>query len=159
MLFSSCLCISSHFANVPFHHMSWFFPGKGWQLICLKHTRKLTCIWHMNYHSRASYVCAAHNVWVMCSTWNTGYSLRVVHESWLTSSLFRVTHVFWLSHSTKLKSTCMFSAHECQLKHKLYCSFTHKMSLGRFLKCKWNIHTKSRQMTIWYNLHVKLYLL
>ena len=40
--------------------MPWCFSGKGWQLTCVQHTRKLTHVQHTKYYSHASYNPAAH---------------------------------------------------------------------------------------------------
>ena len=58
------------FSSVPFHCIPRFFPGKGWQLTCVQHTRRLTRVQHTKYYSHASYYHAAYKVWIMYSTQN-----------------------------------------------------------------------------------------
>ena len=62
--------------------MPLFFPGKGWQLTCVQHTRRLTCVEHMNYYLRASYYCAAHVVLathVQCTKYSS-HSICLTYE-------------------------------------------------------------------------------
>ena len=72
----SCPRVLSHFVSVPFHCIPWFFSGKGWQLTCVQHTRRLTRVQHTKYYLCASYnraahknrSCAAHKIELACST-------------------------------------------------------------------------------------------
>ena len=98
MLFSSCPCVLSRFASVPFHCISWFISGKGWQLTCVQHTRKLeshaayevaftcvllTTVQHTKYGS-----CAVHKTYLACSTWKfTRVQPIGCHTRFLTESL------------------------------------------------------------------------
>ena len=76
-LFSSCPCVLSRFVSVLFHCMPWFFSGKGWQLTCMQHTRRLTHVQYTKYITRVLLTIvqhmkmdsrAAHDIELGCST-------------------------------------------------------------------------------------------
>ena len=85
---------------MPFHCMPWFFSGKGWQLTCVQHTRRLTRVQHTKYYSHASYNRAAHE---------DGF--YAAHEIELTCSTQKITLVshassVWVTRQ-KYKNTCV----------------------------------------------------
>ena len=65
--------------------------GKGWQLTCVQHTRRLTRVQHMKYYSRASYNRAAHKD-----------GPRAAHEIELACSTQKITLV---SHASSVRVT------------------------------------------------------
>ena len=71
--------------------MPCFFSGKGWQLTCVQHTRRLTRMQHTKYYSHASYNRAAHKD-----------GSRAAHEIELASSTRKITLV---SHASSVQVT------------------------------------------------------
>ena len=71
--------------------MPRFFPGKGWQLTCVQHTRRLTRVQHTKYYSCPSYNRAAHED-----------GSRAVHEIKLACSTQKITFV---SHASLVRVT------------------------------------------------------
>ena len=71
------------FLNIyTFHHvllqshfivMLCLFSSKGWQLTWVQHTRRLTHMRNMKYYFYTSYHHAAHEVWVIRSTWHIAH--------------------------------------------------------------------------------------
>ena len=83
--------------------MPWFFSGKGWQLTCVQHTRRLIRLQHTKYYSRASCNRAAHED-----------GSRAAHEIELACSTRKITLV---SHASSVRVTRQKYKNTCVLPH------------------------------------------
>ena len=83
--------------------MPRFFSGKGWQLTCVQHTRRLTRVQHMKYYSHASYNRAAQED-----------GSRAVHKIKLLCSTRKITLV---SHASSVQVTQQKYKNTCMLPH------------------------------------------
>ena len=105
---------------MPFHCMPWFFSGKGWQLTCMQHTRRLTRVQHMKYYSCASYnraahedrSHAAHKTELACSTREI---ILVSHASLVRVTRQKYKNTRVLPHtSVNLEMSCTVHVYSCK---------------------------------------------
>ena len=103
----ACWCCTYQGLSNQYQNLITLFivcPINAWELATPLALLSLALVWQRI--SMAINLCAAHK--------KTG--LHAAHEVWLMiCSTYYVTHEFWMNHLTKLRNTCVFSAHKYQL--------------------------------------------